>query len=324
MRKLKLSTGLHQYTVADLEHLSDMVVEVGGFFGDVFTDATTDGKAVIISGFDLFFPTSSTQAPGWPGSGWLAYRKGTVIINGELLPFESGFIYWADVVFNIYVPYLTITETYRTDNPIVYGNGTSQNVHAIRKAVIGFQASATGSTPSTTTFPANSFKLTEDPLTTQVMYGMDVLRSRLKERVGAGAWQSVGITVGAANWVNAFKNGTHNTSTLQNVRYVKDLAESIWVQGYLNLECVSTLWGANLLAGGYKTIFRMPANMRPALRQEYSIGIQTWDGWVTGLYTIDIDGWVKLQFTTQQAGVTNTSFDSDTDCEIKFHYPAIQ
>jgi hypothetical protein len=321
MRKLKLSTGLHQYTVADLEHLSDMVFEVGSFFGDLFTDATTSGKAVIVSGCHWYVnPTNSQQmlcAPGW------------LVIAGELYRFDGKSLNVLDYTLGEYQPYFTITETFRSDNPIIYGNGTLKNVHAIRKVLMGFTNGGYGGIdPATLTVPNGSYAWQAASGATYgaasvVVYGMDVLTARLKERVGATSWQAVGITAGAATWFNGFKNGTHNTFAYQNVRYCKDIAEGVWIQGFLNLECVSALFGASLTGGSAKNIFRLPAGMRPQLRQEFSIPIQTWDGWATGLFAVNVDGWVTLQFTAQQVGVTNNSFDGDTDSEIKFHYSAL-
>jgi hypothetical protein len=317
MRKLKLSTGLHQYTIADLEHLSEAALEPASAMALLCSSPATAGKAVILGGcnggVNLSNNSQYTFSPGW------------VAIAGELYQFDGASLNILDYYFGEYMPYFTITETYRTDNPIVYGNGTPRNVHAIRKVTMAFQAPTSNNGPSTPTVPAGSFGFGNQNNPSNVVNGIQILRSRIADASGAISWQTVGVTVGAATWLNGFNHGTSNTLPQQNVRYMKDLSEQVFIQGNICLDAISNLAGTNILAMQAKQIFRMPVGLRPLLPVIRKFDVQTWDGYTTAVIAVSTDGWLTIAFVQpHNTAVINASFDATTTFQLELTYSVMQ
>jgi hypothetical protein len=316
MKKLNLYTGLHQWTLADLEHLSQADSEQAAALAFIFSSVTTIGKAVILGGCSGYVNPSNTAQ-------WV-FAPGYVAIAGEVYQFDGQTVALLDYTIGEYMPYFTVLETYRSDNPIVYGNGTPRNVHAIRKVTMAFQAPAAGIGPYTSTVPAGSFGFGNVNNPTNVVNAMAVLRARMAESVGAIGWQTVGVTVGAAAWVNGFDHSTYNTLPQQNVRYMKDLSEHVFIQGIISLEAIQTLAGANVLAMTAKQVFRMPVGLRPLLPVTRSFTTQTWDGYTTAVFTVNTDGWVTVVFINpHDSAIDNNSFDHTTTVQIELNYTTL-
>jgi hypothetical protein len=307
MHKLKITTGIHQFTAADLEHLSLANLETGKFNAEVFADLTTAGKAIVVSGCDFYVTPSSA----------LAFRAGWIALGGELYYFAGKGVNTADILFGSYKPYFLVSETYRADNPISYGNGSSQNVHAFREMIMGFQAPAPGNDPSTLTFPANSYSF-DNPAGSNMVYGQQVLYNKLKAQVGGTSWQTVGVTVGAATWLNGFNHGNGDL-----VKYHKNIAECVYLQGVLNLGAVSTLFPSNITTSAGANVFRLPIGMRPTTQQETSVRIQTWSGWCTAVFTVETSGYVMLKFSQKDAAVTSADFGPTIDAKLQLSFTAM-
>ncbi len=281
MKQVKTFTGGHPITVNDIEHMQDGLTEA---IIALVKALATDGAAIpncVLFGFNI---TAS-------GGGFTTYAPGAAVINGEICQFDGATVASGLTLPNHYV--IRTSDTYVAGNPITYGDGSTKNVHLIRKVIIASSAVATTSNE----IDLDHFTLLKD-----------VLKANLFSFTNA--WVRVGSGGGAPAYNSTFLG--YGLTTAEELRFCKLLSGMVIIEGGLEFNGVSTV--GSLGSINYTTplrIFTLPVGYRPDTGSAYmEVSVETPDGWASFTVKVYDNGNVSLvKVYNIGAGVTPASFN---------------
>ncbi len=275
MKKLNLFTGLHKYTVADIEHAQEALHEVMEAMCIGHSDDPVNNKRFILSGCEEYWPNIFTRIvdPGW------------VYLDGEL--------YYCPGQPNgaAGVACLAINSSYRADNPIPYAQSGAKNVHEIRIVEVQFHPA--------NNIPAGVFILA-DLVDASTLY-----LNKIKRKNSDIAWRYIGGLGNPPVQAN-YPNHAGNTNTDQNMRFRKDVSGQVWMTGIVNLNHWTTV--AAPFGNTTELLFRVQPDYYPDNQLVRSFQwVQANGHWVMVSVRVDPDGKVYLE---QPPQIYPTGFNS--------------
>lgn len=235
MKQLKVFTGGHPISGDDLLHLSESTSET---LAMLCRGLVANGAS--IPNCRLYGCNITTY-----GNGDVDISAGAVILNGEICEVAYQLIPDGTIV-NPLIAVFSFLDTYKPNNPVTYGDGTTKNVHLIRKANV---VTITG-TPS-----ASQMELFNAPMF------IEILRANM---LGVtGAWVYPG-DAGQPAYLNGFTQGYPGSVKERLLRFRKTAGNVVHLSGEVDFEPIGSLASLNTptMVAPFN-IFQLPVGMRP-------------------------------------------------------------
>lgn len=282
MKQLVGFTGGHPISLDDLLHIQDGAVEA----------LVSMMKGLLSNG--LTIPNCILYGCGittYPSISDIDVAAGALVLDGEICLFDGVTAFDANVAPNILV--FSPVDTYAAGDPVVYANGSSHNVHRIRKAQL--------------------IDIPGPAASNQVTILADTFINIMKSNLGS---VTPGWTyVSNANILNGFANNPHYASVPHGLRYKKDSAGNVHLMARLDLSTMSSWTGFTAT-----NIYQLPVGYRPdAVEPVVSVEMYSPAGKFSTVWSVLSTGYIKLIGVDLQ-GISYSDIGDDAESIIEFHF----